>query len=949
MPAAAAGDRVDRLAAAMQAYQRFRATGGDREAFLAAHAPLRELLEMLLADDAEAGEEPAPGALATPVEPGPGQSLGDYRLLREVGRGGMGIVYEAEQLSLRRRVALKLLPADRTGDARSIERFRREAAAASRLRHPGIVPIHEVGEWRGSHFYSMEFVDGTPLDQAMQQARLGVRSDCSRVAEVAELVARLADVLQHAHDHGLVHRDVKPHNVMIAADGSVRLLDFGLVKDELWQQHSRTGEFLGTPHYSSPEQVAGLSARPTSDVFALGIVLYELLAQRRPFVGDTARLVMRRIELGEFPPLRTVAPLVPRDLQTICHKALEHRPADRYRTASAMAADLRRFLRIEPILATPPGPFRVAGKWLLRHRLRVVLAATAGLLVLGAPAAYALHLHANQAAIAAERAVLAAAEDLGFRSVELTLALLGERLEREPDAAALRQPTLLELAAIAEQFVALRAEVPGRHVRAALALLQVAGIQIRLDAGAAARAACARAGELLANEPVAATVGHDTIGVWHLRSLQAAQLLAPDGGAAEFTAARACWRSLGPPARWATPWLLVVVETLLERAEALSARPDQRSAAAPLLAEAHQLLQLPQAETAPPRRQLEARTIALQGLIHAADGRLDVALPQLRSALERWRGLPASPQGAVQIVRCEAAVGRTLQRLGRVADAEATLQAAIDGAARLLRDFPGSRALLRVMCTSQVDLGSLWLGTERLLEAEHLLRAAEPPAELRNGTNCADLLLVAEHGLHLANCLLAQEPRDDRTAEAERLLHEAARFASQLVEQAPAQLDYATLLATCTEGLAALANMQGRHESALEHAARAMDVQQRVVARIPGHSRERRLLGLIQAQFASAASRVGRHAEAVDLARKSVDNAPGLMTPLRLGADAAVRAAAAAEGELRTSAGRVAVQLLARVAELDADAARELLRSRRFVPLHALPEFQALQQQLGGS
>jgi len=485
--------RLQRLAAAMEAFLQFRAGGanGDRAAFLAANAPLRDLLEPMLDDAADDDTD-------APFVPQPGQCLGDYRLLREVGRGGMGVVYEAEQVSLRRRVALKVLPAHLASSPRAIERFRHEATLASRLRHPAIVPIHEVGEWRGVHFFSMEFVDGRPLHVAMQDTRLGVRADCSRVAECAELVARVASALQHAHEHGLVHRDVKPHNVMIGADGGVRLMDFGVAKELDAATRSSAGEFLGTPHYCSPEQITGAAIGPTADVFALGIVLYELLAHRRPFEGDDARAVLRRIEIGEFPSLRSVAPQVPRDLQTICHKALERHPGHRYPSAGAMGDDLRRFLRIEPIHAAPPSLFTRSTKWVRRHRLRLAVTTLLLMTVVGAPSALAFHLHRTRAAIESERAVLDQAEELAFRSIEQTLALLGQQMERLPGPGSQYEPQLASVADLCTQFLELRSELPQRLRRVAASLEILAGIRIAMEQHARAEVLIRRARVLLA-------------------------------------------------------------------------------------------------------------------------------------------------------------------------------------------------------------------------------------------------------------------------------------------------------------------------------------------------------------------------------------------------------------------------------------------------------------------
>ena len=256
--------RVDRLTMAMEAFLEFRDRGAaaDRDTFLRKYAELADLLEPMLDD---LTEEPAESHELDPATLQPGRQIGDYRIVREVGRGGMGIVFEAEQISLRRKVAVKLLHPHLSLSASSIERFRQEASAAGGLRHPAIVPIHEVGEWRGLHFFSMEFVTGQPVQQLVQEPKLGLSDKLTRYQEIAELIAQVADALQHAHDHSLIHRDVKPHNIMIGQGGTVRLLDFGLVKNASSESHSVTGGFLGTPHYCSPEQAHPETQRRTTD------------------------------------------------------------------------------------------------------------------------------------------------------------------------------------------------------------------------------------------------------------------------------------------------------------------------------------------------------------------------------------------------------------------------------------------------------------------------------------------------------------------------------------------------------------------------------------------------------------------------------------------------------------------------------------------------------------
>ena len=327
---------------------------------------------------------PTPIAAQAPHPPAAGQTLGDFRLLSEVGRGAMGVVYLARQASLQRMVALKVLYPHLSAIERSVERFRREAKSAARLRHPGICPVFAVGEERGLHWFAMEFVDGSNLAAELElvrrrraeqrapspEERLAVDPSRSYEAQIAELVASVADALEYAHGEGVVHRDVKPQNILLGRDGRVLLVDFGLAKDREDQALSQTGEVAGTPFYMSPEQAEGrrdeLDRR--SDVFSLGVVLYELLTLRRPFEAQNSQALLLRIASATPEPPRRLNPDVPRDLETICLHALEKSPAARYATAREFAADLRRFLAHQSIVARPPSSAELVRRKLSRHR-----------------------------------------------------------------------------------------------------------------------------------------------------------------------------------------------------------------------------------------------------------------------------------------------------------------------------------------------------------------------------------------------------------------------------------------------------------------------------------------------------------------------------------------------------------------------------------------------------
>ncbi len=292
--------------------------------------------------------------------------IGEYRILREVGRGGMGIVYEASQETLDRRVALKVLPRFASSDQR--ERFRREAQAAARLSHPNIVPIFAVGDGTNAMYYAMQFIHGLPLDKVVADLRKRGRdrdalSDTSRLLlaeddssqapyyrNVVRLGARVANALAYAHGEGILHRDVKPSNLLLDPKGGVWLTDLGLAKTEDSESLTGSGDIVGTLAYMSPERLDGW-ADPRSDVYGLGLTLYELLTLRRAFDASESQLLLRMITEVEPVPPRRIDPRIPRDLETIVLKAIDKEPGRRYATAAQLETDLLRFLEGRPILA----------------------------------------------------------------------------------------------------------------------------------------------------------------------------------------------------------------------------------------------------------------------------------------------------------------------------------------------------------------------------------------------------------------------------------------------------------------------------------------------------------------------------------------------------------------------------------------------------------------------
>jgi len=292
------------------------------------------------------------------------QAAHRYEKLQEIGHGGFATVYKTLDHELNRTVALKQLRHDRALRSEALLRFRREAEVASRLSHPALVPVYDAGEIDGAPFIVMELVEGEPLDAVLKRRHLGLRV-------LVELLEKAARGVAHAHQHGIVHRDLKPQNILVTPAGEPKVADFGLAhlleSDEVL---TRTGTAVGTPSYMSPEQVEGrvkeISTR--TDVYALGAILYEILTGRTPHLGQTPKELYDKI-VSDDPVLpRVISPILPRDLETICLKALEKKPTRRYETAQEFANELRRFLLDENILARPPGVFLRGLRWTRKHR-----------------------------------------------------------------------------------------------------------------------------------------------------------------------------------------------------------------------------------------------------------------------------------------------------------------------------------------------------------------------------------------------------------------------------------------------------------------------------------------------------------------------------------------------------------------------------------------------------
>jgi serine/threonine protein kinase len=417
----------EQVTAALEEYARLRKAGEapTREDFLALHHSIADVLGECLdglefVEDAACDFSLSKNRLGSAADLGPPAQLGEFRLVREIGHGGMGVVYEAEQVTLGRRVALKVLPCGASLDSRHRRRFQVEAQAAGLLHHEHIVPVFGTGFDAGVHYYVMQFIDGRPLTDLLRELKMarpplggdaagieipqlalaavgsawmrprGARStiETRRYCQKAvRWTVQAADALDHAHQIGVIHRDVKPSNLLIDRRGRLWVTDFGLAR--LPQENhelTHTGDEVGTLRYMSPEQLSGDNgpADARADIYALGATLYELLTLQ-PAFGGRDRQELRTQILRHEPALpRRLNPSIPRDLETVVLKAIEKEPSARYGSAREFAADLRRFLADQPVRARRPNLVHRVIKWSSRHRVAVVTAALALFLTLSA-------------------------------------------------------------------------------------------------------------------------------------------------------------------------------------------------------------------------------------------------------------------------------------------------------------------------------------------------------------------------------------------------------------------------------------------------------------------------------------------------------------------------------------------------------------------------------------
>ncbi len=462
--------------------------------------------------------------------------LGDFQLLREIGRGGMGIVYEAVQISLNRPVALKVLPFAAALDPKQLQRFKHEAQASALLHHTNIVPVHAVGCERGVHYYAMQLIDGQSLAAMIAELRLrsstpsATRDQVSAAGDqtgpytpqpaspeapaaeipthpiaalttvrtarnrhfyraAAEVALRTAQALEHAHSLGVVHRDIKPANLLVDVNGNLWITDFGLALFQSDMGLTMTGEILGTLRYMSPEQAMakrGLVDHRT-DIYSLGVTLYELLTLQPAFTGSDRQELLHQITMDDPKPPRRIDKNIPVELETIVIKATAKLPAERYTTAQEMADDLQRFLDDKPVLAKRPSLLDKTTKWARRHRPLVASAAVLLVIVTAGSVAFSVRLaqeeaktkkaYENEQHEAQEAKEQRDRAELRFQQARRLVDFIAHTGEELPDTAALqdvRRRMMEEALAYYESFIndheddpKLQAELAESHSRIA--------------------------------------------------------------------------------------------------------------------------------------------------------------------------------------------------------------------------------------------------------------------------------------------------------------------------------------------------------------------------------------------------------------------------------------------------------------------------------------------------
>jgi serine/threonine protein kinase/tetratricopeptide (TPR) repeat protein len=806
---------------------------------------------------------------------GPEQTIGDFRLVREIGRGGMGVVYEAEQISLRRRVALKILPFTSGHNEKQISRFKNEAQAAARIKHPNIVPVFAVGEQNGVHYYAMQLVEGQSLTTMLAEMHhdspsstvgstapnyrrttrgaasggksVAVRQSGGRserpewsasgtgdhLRVVARLGAQAAEALHAAHDYGIVHRDVKPSNLLVDDHGKLWVTDFGLARFREHAGLTQTGDVLGTMRYMSPEQALGRGGLIDhhTDVYSLGVTLYELATLHHP-AGD-ATDVQLLMDRGRFTPkpLRHWNRHIPVDFQTIILKAIAEFPHERYATAQEFADDLNRFLEGKPILASPPSLVSRTGKWVRRHRSVAYAGAAMLLAVIVGQLANSLVLFQQQ--IETERALATAQENLHQAHAVLDRfgARYAEQLAAIPGAEGVRAQMLEDSLSFYEQFESQTADDPALASDLALAYNRMGTLSERLGKNEAA----------LEKHLAARTL-------WEAR-------IADEPANAEYARNLAlCDNNIG-----------LLLAEFGRGSEALEALQRGQQIQRDLLGK--------EAASAALATEL-ATTCNNLGLVLRQVGRRNEAIDEFRAAIALQESLVKKTPEDEAALHVLAA---SYNNLGSLLDATASDEAAtnyhqaIALERQLVESHPINRLYQGDLARTYNNLGFVlarnqdWQNAELCyLDAvkiqEHLVKQS-PLA----GSYTRDLAISY-------NNLGMVQNRDERCAEAEASFRRAIRLQQRLLTAVPTDAGTLSNLGGVYNNLGLLFDQQQRFADAESNYQQAVDFQKQALEAIPGNGRYRELLSNHYTNYAKCLQNQKKleAAEEVALERKSL-------------------------------------------------------------------------------